>query len=402
MGTNNYPTSGTYTGSISTAGGGTLTITAVLQGDPITIGSFVNGTGVTAGTYITAFGTGSGGVGTYFVNVSQTASSTTITTQGQSYLNDPSQMDTGIGPMGRIYVFDVVPLTANAANICASQTPVAAGALTLLATSTLGGKRVVRPEGVFVTQLDTPRALNVTTGTATGSVLASVVIAGTGGEITFTSNANVYTGQRMTISGTLGGTGSITGYSNPTTYILTAVTATSATLQTTAGGAVVTTAGTPTGLTYTLGAAPQAVTITGWDQYGQVMSEVITSSAAVSTAVTGKKAFNQVLSVTIAGATGTAITVGTSQLLGLPVRVTSGVYISHVGWDTGFAIDTGTLAVADTATATTTTGDVRGTFSPSSAPNGIRRLVLGIMLPAIAAGPNATRIGAFGVNQNLN
>jgi len=60
------------------------------------------------------------------------------------------------------------------------------------------------------------------------------------------------------------------------------------------------------------------------------------------------------------------------------------------------------LVVADTATATTTTGDVRGTFSPSSAPNGIRRLVLGIMLPAIAAGPNATRIGAFGVNQNLN
>jgi len=28
-------------------------------------------------------------------------------------------------------------------------------------------------------------------------------------------------------------------------------------------------------------------------------------------------------------------------------------------------------------------------------------LVIGIMLPAIAVGPNATRIGAFGVNQNL-
>jgi hypothetical protein len=402
MGTGNYPTSGTYTGSIATTGGGTLTITAVLQGDPITLGSFVNGTGVTAGTYITGFGTGTGGVGTYLVNISQTASSTTITTQGQSVLSDPTNMDTGVGPLGRIYVFDVVPLTANAANICASQTPTAASALTMLATSLLGGKRIVRADGTTVTQVDTPRALSVTTGTATGSALASVIIAGTGGQITFTSNANVYTGQRMTISGTLGGTGSITGYTDPTTYILSAVTATSATLLTTASGAVVTTAGTPTGLTYTLGAAPQSVTITGWDQYGQAMSEVITSSVAVSTAVSGKKAFYQVLSVNIAGATGTSITVGTNQLLGIPVRVTSGVYICHVGWDSGFAIDSGSLVVADSATATTTTGDVRGTFSPSNAPNGIKRLVLGVMLPGIAAGPNATRIGAFGVNQNLN
>jgi hypothetical protein len=100
-------------------------------------------------------------------------------------------------------------------------------------------------------------------------------------------------------------------------------------------------------------------------------------------------------------ATTSTITVGTTQLLGLPVRVTNGVYLSHVGWNTGFAIDTGSLVAADTATATTTTGDVRGTFSPSTAPDGIKRLILGILLPAIAIGPNATRIGAFGVNQNL-
>jgi hypothetical protein len=109
-----------------------------------------------------------------------------------------------------------------------------------------------------------------------------------------------------------------------------------------------------------------------------------------------------VLSVSIAGATGTTVTVGTTQLLGIPIRVTSGVYISHVGWSSGFTLDTGNLVVADTTNpATTTTGDVRGTFSPSTAPDGIKRLVLGIMLPAIAAGPNATRLGAVGVNQNL-
>ena len=179
MGTASYPTSGTFTGSIATTGGGTLTVTAVLQGDPISIGQWVNGSGVTAGTYITGYGTGTGGTGTYTVNVSQTASSTTIYTQGQAILGDPSLMETGIGPLGRIYVFDCVPLTANAANICASQTPAGAGALTLLTTSTLGGKRIVRGDGQTVTQLDTPRALSVTTGTGTTTSSNITITVGT-------------------------------------------------------------------------------------------------------------------------------------------------------------------------------------------------------------------------------
>ena len=312
MGTASYPTSGAFTGSISTAGGGTLTITAVLQGDPVSIGQWVNGTGVTAGTFITGYGTGTGGVGTYTVNVSQTAASTTIYLTGSSVLADPSQMDTGIGPMGRIYTFDCVPLTSNSANICASQTPAAAGNLTLLQTSLLGGKYITRSDNVPVVQLDCPRAVS-----------ATLVVGGT----------------------------------------------------------------------------PTTITVTGYDFYGQRMSEAITTVAAATT--NGKKAFFQISSVSTSAATTTAVTVGTTQIIGLPVRVTNGVYISHVGWSTGFALDTGTLVVADTATATTTTGDVRGTLSPSNAPDGIKRLVMGIMLPAIAAGPNATRIGAFGVNQNL-
>lgn len=313
MGTATYNTSGTFTGSIATT---VLTITAVLQGDPISIGQWVNGTGVTAGTYITGYGTGNGGVGTYTVNVSQTASSTTLYMAGQAVAGDPSPMDTGVGPLGRIYVFDCIPLTSNAANICASQTPAGAGALTLLTTSTLGGKRIVRADGTSVTQLDTPRALSVTTGSGT----------------TVSSN----------------------------------------------------------------------ITITGWDIYGQPMSEVIVSGAVASTTTNGKKAFYQILSVSGTAATTSTITVGTTQLLGVPVRITNGVYICHVGWSSGFVLDTGTLAAADsTNPATTTTGDVRGTFSPSSAPDGIKRLVLGIMLPALAVGPNATRLGAFGVNQNL-
>jgi hypothetical protein len=398
MGTGLNQTEAVMTGSIS---GTTLTITSVLSGEPIVLGQFVGGTGgggVSAGTYVTAFSSGSGGVGTYTVNNSQTVTSTTLTFSGDGGLNDPSPMDLGVGPLGRVYIWDCVPQALQAANIAASQTPTSSGSLTL--TAGTSAKSVVRSDGVTVIQLNTPRALQVVTGTATGSVLAGVAITGTAGQISFTSNANVYTGQYLTISGTLGGTGSITGYTNPTTYILSAVTATTATLTTTAGAAVVTTAGTPTGLTYTLGAAPRAITISGYDYYGQPMTESITSSSSVSTGVNGKKAFYQIASATIAGATGTAVTIGTTDILGLPVRCIDAGYVVKVGWNNTLLQNAGTLVVADmTNPATSTTGDVRGTFTPTTASDGVKRLVMTIAVPAIAVGPNATRTGALGVTQ---
>jgi hypothetical protein len=397
-GLRNYSTTATGgTGSVSSS---TLTVTALNFGAPIVVGMFVDGTSVTDGTYITAFGTGNGGIGTYTLNQAiNIANTTALTLHDLEPFDNPAPMSLGIGPLGRIYVWDVVPQALVANNIAASQTPAAAGNLTLTAGTSV--KSVIRPEGTTVLQVDMPRALSVTTATAAVATLSSVVIAGTGGQITFTSQSGLVTGQRLTISGTLGGTGTITGYTNPTTYILTAVTATSATLTTTAGAAVVTTAGTPTGLTYTLGVAPVTVTVTGYDLYGQPMSEAITSSAAVSTAVNGKKAFFQVVSIAVSGATGTALTVGTTDILGLPVRVVNVAYVASVKSNNALAQDAGTFVAADTATATTTTGDVRGTYVPATASNGIVRTVMGVLLPGIAVGPNATRIGAVGVNQNL-
>ena len=38
---------------------------------------------------------------------------------------------------------------------------------------------------------------------------------------------------------------------------------------------------------------------------------------------------------------------------------------------------------------------------PSSAADGSKRLVVAVLLTAIQVGPNATRAGALGVNQNL-
>jgi len=398
MGTGIRPYTTTATGGTGGTSSTTLTVTAVGFGAPIVLGMFVDGTSVTDGTYITAFGTGTGGAGTYTLNQAiNVANTTALTLHGNINFDNPSPMSLGVGPLGRIYVWDVIPQALVANNIAASQTPVASGSLTLTAGTSV--KSVTTVAGVTALQLDIPRAVKVTTGTATGSALASVATTGTGGQISYTSNASVFTGQRVTVSGTAGGTGSITGYSNPTTYILTAVTATTATLTTTAGAAVASVAGTISGLTFTLGAAPQTVTVSGFDYYGQAMSEAITSSAAVSTAVNGKKAFYLVSSITTSGATGTALTVGTTDILGLPVRVANVAYIASVKSNNALAQDGGNFTAADTATATTTTGDVRGTYAPATASDGIVRTVMGVLLPAIAVGPNATRVGALGVTQ---
>ena len=307
MGTGNANASATFTGSISTT---TLTVTAMLSGDPLVVGQYIDGSGVTNGTYITAFVSGSGGTGTYTVSTSQTAGSTTMYANGNALLNDPSQMDLGVGPLGRIYVWDTIPQALVANNIAASQTPAAAGAITLTAGTSV--KSVVTNNGT-VLQLDVPRAVSVTTG-----------------------------------------------------------------------------AGSPTTRNFT---------VSGYDYYGQAMSEVIASSGSASTTVNGKKAFYQISGITVSGGTVVAITIGTTDILGIPVRVTDAGYIARVGYNNTLAEDAGTFVAAATATATTTTGDVRGTYVPSGATDGIKRLVMGILLPAIAVGPNATRVGALGVTQ---
>jgi len=96
-------------------------------------------------------------------------------------------------------------------------------------------------------------------GTFPGSfgLLTGVTITGTAGQFACSASGVTFTvNQQLTISGTYGGTGSISGYTNPTTYFIIATNgSTTFTLSSTYGGAAITTtAGTPTGLTYT--AAP--------------------------------------------------------------------------------------------------------------------------------------------------
>jgi hypothetical protein len=216
-------------------------------------------------------------------------------------------MDLGVGPLGRIYVWDIVPQAAVTNNIAASQTATTAGqAVTLTAGTSV--KSVTTAGGATVLQLDCPRAVKVNCSTTA-----------------------------------------------------------------------------------------RAFTVSGYDYYGQAMSETITVAVA-GTAVTGKKAFFQISGATIAGSA-TAVVIGTSDKLGLPVRVFNVSYVASVKSNDTLAQDAGTFVAADTATATTTTGDVRGTYAPATASDGIVRTTMGILLPAIAVGPNATRVGALGVTQ---
>jgi hypothetical protein len=81
---------GTYvTGSIS---GTTLTITAVTAGS-LQVGSVLDGTGVLPGTTITALGTGTGGTGTYTVNISQSVVSTALTSDSLIYNHEQGLND---------------------------------------------------------------------------------------------------------------------------------------------------------------------------------------------------------------------------------------------------------------------------------------------------------------------
>lgn len=126
------------------------------------------------------------------------------------------------------------------------------------------------------------------------------------------------------------------------------------------------------------------VTVTGYDQYGQLQTEV----SASGTALTGKKAFAAIISI-VPSANITGATFGNGNVLGLPFRVSSGDLESPMFND---ASDAGTFALPDlTQPATSSTGDVRGTYAPAGTLNGAK--FLGIILKVA---DRTTCVGSFG------
>ncbi len=224
---------------------------------------------------------------------------------------NPSVQGLGVGPMGRVFVWDVVPVTLNTTGIAAVQ--LTAGAADLALTAGTGATAITLPDGTAAVQLDTPRCVTLTVATTNQSALTFVIY--------------------------------------------------------------------------------------GIDQYGQRMT--FSMSGPNNNTVATTKAFKIVYRVTVSGQIATnGVSVGFNDKLGLPFRVTDVCYVQSVKWATTLAQDAGTFVAADTTSpATATTTDVRGCYTPSSAANGTRRLVMTIALPALASGSNATRIGAAGVDQ---
>jgi len=309
-----------------------------------------------------------------------------------------------------IETLSFVPSTLAANNIAASQTPVTATAVTLASSTaagiTVAAKVINAATGAQVTGLLLIDALTASSATSTiaGNVFTAV---GAVSPANFTVGS-VLSGTGVTANTTIIGLGTGTGGTG--TYIVdTPQTVTSTTITGTAGingvpripfgvnGSV--------GLynplcmlgrnvTITTAAGDSAVyTVKGYDIYGYPMSEAITANGAAL--VSGKKAFKYIASVTPVGTVGATITVGTGDVYGFPLASVSFQDV-FVNWNAGIIIAaTGYLAGVTTA-ATTTSGDVRGTYATQSASNGTRQLVIYQSPPPTNVG---SMTGLFGVTQ---
>lgn len=147
-------------------------------------------------------------------------------------------------------------------------------------------------------------------------------------------------------------------------------------------------------------------TIAGRDMYGYKVTETI---AAGSTNLAGKKAFKYVSSITNASApTSTGVSIGFGDILGFPLAVpyvglNAQVSInSSANNSSPTSLSTTTVVLASTAaTQTSSTPDVRGTYSSSTASNGVIRVQM-LVTPtaqAIATVTSTNVSGLFGGTQ---
>lgn len=135
-------------------------------------------------------------------------------------------------------------------------------------------------------------------------------------------------------------------------------------------------------------------TVAGYDLYGYPQTETITGGSGAT--VTGKKSFKFITSITPAGTlSGSNVSAGQSDVYGLPFYTTNwGAYASIFWNNAAIAANTGFVAGDATSPATSTTGDVRGTYAVQSASDGTKRLQV-VLTPAVAN--CLTNIGMFGV-----
>ena len=160
---------------------------------------------------------------------------------------------------------------------------------------------------------------------------------------------------------------------------------------------------TPRAVTITSGGNDTGIAflISGYDVYGKAMSQLLTGASG--SVATTKKAFASVTSIVPNGAVATTVTAGTADLFGIPIRLIDKGYISSLNWANVLAYDTGTMTIYDsTSPATNLTGDVRGTYVPSTASDGSKRLILEVLLSTYQTNANggaAATTAILGVTQ---
>lgn len=150
-------------------------------------------------------------------------------------------------------------------------------------------------------------------------------------------------------------------------------------------------------LTSTANLSAANFTFVGFDEYGRKTTQ--TMAGPNNNTVIAKKAFMSILSVTPDTTDGANnVTAGSSDTFGLQYAISDATFLTAVKWANSFVTDTGTFTVADATTpATASTGDPRGTYVPSSASNGSRRLIIQMHLGPTQCGASSTQVGAIGV-----
>jgi hypothetical protein len=196
---------------------------------------------------------------------------------------------------------------------------------------------------------------------ANNPVLAGVAIAGTAGQFTCTATT-LAVNQTVTITGTLGGTGTITGYTTGKVYTISVTNGTTSFTLVDAGAAIVTTAGTPTGLTYT----PSTLNL--YFSTARARAAISASGALAYNSTTGALTFTQGNTDTVAeGSTNLYYTAGRfdfrlSQLNTNNLTEGTNLYftnararaaISGTG-DIGYDSSTGVISVTSPVTLTNT------------------------------------------------
>jgi len=146
-----------------------------------------------------------------------------------------------------------------------------------------------------------------------------------------------------------------------------------------------------------------AFTINGRDVYGYLMSETVTgsiSTTAGSTFRSTQKAFKYITSITASGTiNSTGVTIGVTDIIGIPLAIQTGSQLTiHISSGTQFSTGTAStgITVASTvATQTSTTPDVRGTWSSTTGSDGTRRYTVYVSPSPAALGST----GLFGGTQ---